>query len=82
MSGNTKRILIVLGILSSVLVLGYATGFYKLLTLESIQEKQAAIKAAVDNNQVIAAAIYILLYALIISFGLPILIPLTLLGGY
>lgn len=82
MSGNTKKILIVLGILSSVLLLGYATGFYTLLTLESIQGKQAAIKAAVDNNQVIAAAIYILLYALIISFGLPILIPLTLLAGY
>lgn len=82
MSGNTKKILIVLGILSSVLLLGYVTGFYKMLTLENIQAKQVAIKAAVDNNQIIAAAIYILLYALIISFGLPILIPLTLLGGY
>lgn len=82
MSGNLKKIIIGLAIVVALALVGYFSGISKIITLENIQAKQAALKIAVENNQVIAAIIYVLLYAIFIAFGAPILIPFTLLGGY
>jgi uncharacterized membrane protein YdjX (TVP38/TMEM64 family) len=51
-------------------------------TLERLQEDSAYLKQIVERDYITAALVYIVLFAVIIATALPVVAPLTMLGGF
>jgi len=69
------------GLLVAGLVIFFALGGHETLSWDSIARNYAALKSHADSNLLIAALAFLVLYALAVSFSLPIALPLTLTGG-
>jgi uncharacterized membrane protein YdjX (TVP38/TMEM64 family) len=67
-------IILVIGLLYSVLK--------EHVSLAAMQEKSAHFKQLVDENYLRAATMYVVVYTFLITCALPVLIPLTLIGGF
>ena len=72
-------------LLPAILVLGlvtfFASGAHKFTTFAAIAENYGALKAAATANLLLAYLLFMLLYAVVVAFSLPIALPLTLTGG-
>ena len=69
------------GLLIAGLVIFFTLGGHETLSWDSIARNYAALKSHADTNLLIAALAFLVLYALAVSFSLPIALPLTLTGG-
>ena len=76
-----KRLLPVY-ILAAVLIIFLATGQHHHFTPDALKENHAALTSFVQENAVLAAGIYILIYALATLFSLPIATVVTVAGGF
>lgn len=69
-------------IVAIVLGVFLCTSIGECISLEWVKMHSASLKESVDNNYPLAVCLYCLIYASIISFGIPGVAPLTILGGY
>lgn len=60
----------------------YASGYGRLLSLETLRDQREALRAFVDANTVLAFAIFVGVYALAVSASVPGAVFLTLAGGF
>lgn len=63
------------------MVLAYALGWHKYVTLERIATHRAVIKAFLTDHALLAPLLYVCLYVVAIALSLPIGLVLTLTGG-
>lgn len=75
------RLLPVLAILLAI-VLVFATGLQRYLSLDELQHRRAALNALVDAHPVQSAAAYMGLYLLVVALSLPGALIMTLSGGF
>jgi len=70
----------------AVLVIGlvafFAFDLDRFVTLEALQENRAALGDFVDRNGVLAALAFVVAYAAVVAFSLPIATVLSILGGF
>ncbi|RED45034.1 TVP38/TMEM64 family protein [Aestuariispira insulae] len=76
-----KRLLPVY-LLIAVFILFIATGLHEHFTPESLKENHATLTSFVQENALLAALAFIILYALCTLFSLPIATVITLAGGF
>lgn len=74
-----KKLLIGIALLALIVLL--ATQFGQYLTLENAKAQQAILAEYIDNNFVLASAIYFFAYILITAFSIPGAAVVTLLGA-
>jgi uncharacterized membrane protein YdjX (TVP38/TMEM64 family) len=65
---------------------GFAACVYYVMkdyvSLPWLQQKSSYFKSKVEHNYLLSAAAYMLLYTFLITCALPVIIPLTLIGGF
>lgn len=76
-----QSVLIVGALLGALLAI-YYSGIADHVTLETVQTKSIALKHAVDEQYIQALAVYMLVFIVCIAATLPVVGPLTMLGGY
>jgi len=76
-----KTLLIILGVIGIIALL-YYWGVDKYIALEYVQKQSAFIKHAVAQEYVASVIYFLIVYALLITCTLPVVGPLTILGGY
>ena len=69
-------------ILLAGLVLGYAMGWHRFLTLDYLAESRSQLLAWRDANPVLAPAAFALAYTLAVAFSFPAASVLTIFGGF
>ncbi|TWT15696.1 TVP38/TMEM64 family protein [Reyranella sp. CPCC 100927] len=69
-------------VLAAGLVLFFAVGLHKVLTFEALRTHRAALAAWVSEHYVLAALLYVVLYAALVAFSLPLASLATLVGGW
>ncbi len=73
-------------ILSIIFIAGVAflhyTDIDDVFTLSSLQAKSVQLKVSVDQHYTTAVICYLLIFTTTLIFGLPVVGPMTLLGGY
>ena len=79
-TSGLKRLLLP-GLLVTGLVMFFALGGDDTLGWDAIAMNYAELKSHAEANLLIAALSFLILYALAVSFSLPIALPLTLTGG-
>ena len=76
---NGILLLILLGVIA--FLLRYSS-FDDILTLQGLQAKSNQLKLAVETNYFNSVLMYCVIFIIALIFGLPVVGPLTLLGGY
>ena len=79
--GGLKR-LIPLAVLVVGLVAFFAFDLDRFVTLETLRENRAVLSDLVDRNGVLASLVFVLAYAVVVAFSLPIATLLSILGGF
>jgi len=79
--GGLKR-LIPLAVLVVGLVAFFAFDLDRFVTLETLRENRTVLSDFVDRNGVLAALVFVLAYAVVVAFSLPIATLLSILGGF
>ncbi len=69
-------------VLLVLMIVGYATGIYEYLTIETLKEKQFEIKTFVREHSFIAPLIFILMYTICKALSFPGATILSLVGGF
>lgn len=80
-SAGLKR-LAPLAILMIGLIAFFAFDFNRFVTLEALRENREALGGFVDRNGVLAALLFVISYAAVVAFSLPIATVLSVLGGF
>lgn len=80
-SGLRWRRLLPVGILVVGLILFFVTGLHRVLTFDALRAHRGELAAWVDAHGVLAALIYLVGYAILVAFSLPLASLATLLGG-
>lgn len=65
-----------------VLVLVFATGLNRYLSLDMLQARRAALLAAVHDHPLTSLALYTVAYVLVVAFSIPGAMIMTLTGGF
>jgi uncharacterized membrane protein YdjX (TVP38/TMEM64 family) len=73
--------LLLFAILVSGMVAFYALGYHEYFSFENIRDNVSGFQRQVNENLLLAIALFFLLYALVTALSLPIASLLTLLGG-
>jgi uncharacterized membrane protein YdjX (TVP38/TMEM64 family) len=76
------RRLVPLAVLVIGLVAFFAFDLDRFVTLEALRENRAALGDFVDRNGVLAALAFVVAYAAVVAFSLPIATVLSILGGF
>ena len=79
-ASTVKRFLLP-GLLVAGLVVFFVLGGHQAVSWQAIASNYVALKSYAETNLVFAALSFLILYALAVSFSLPIALPLTLTGG-
>lgn len=82
MNYSVKRGLLILGALAGLSALAYYSGIGHYFSLEALQKQSGALKIAVENNYGHAVIMFMAIFAILVALTLPVVGPLTLLGGY
>jgi uncharacterized membrane protein YdjX (TVP38/TMEM64 family) len=82
MKQGVKRGLLILGGLAGLSALVYYSGIGQYLKLESLQKQSGALKLAVEHHYFHSVIVFMLIYTLFIMCTIPVVGPLTMLGGY
>jgi uncharacterized membrane protein YdjX (TVP38/TMEM64 family) len=77
-----KRSLAILIALALIIIGLYFSGAGSNISFEAIKQQSGFLKVAVENNYPRAVLVFIFLFIILIAITLPIVGPLTLLGGY
>lgn len=75
------RRLLPLGVLVAGLGLFFATGLHRILTPEALRAHHTELAAWVTDHRLLAALAYLLAYAVLVAFSLPLASLATLVGG-
>lgn len=78
---NLKRML-PLVMLAALIILAFATGLHRHLTFDALRENRALLIGLVDRNGPLAAATFVLAYAVVVALSLPGATIMTLAGGF
>lgn len=78
---NLKRFLPLI-ILVGAAIAAYAFDLQHYFTLESIKAQKEEFQGLIDNQPLVSALVFMLLYTAAVALSLPIATPLTLLGGF
>jgi uncharacterized membrane protein YdjX (TVP38/TMEM64 family) len=70
------------GLVALALLLGYAFGLHRYLSLDALRESQSTLSAQVAQNAILAAAVYILVYTAAVALSFPGASFLTAAGGF
>lgn len=76
-----KRFLPLFVLIAAVIAV-FASGVTQYLNLEALQANEAALRAFIDDNLILALLIFAVVYALATAVSLPGAVILTLAGGY
>ena len=76
-----KTIIILVSVLV-ILLLVNKLGIGKYFTLEKLKENSVHLKQAVENDYLSSVLVYIGIYTFLIACALPVVAPLTIIGGY
>jgi uncharacterized membrane protein YdjX (TVP38/TMEM64 family) len=71
-----------IGLVAVALLLGYAFGLHRYLSLDALRESQAMLSAQVEANALFAAAAYVLVYVAAVALSFPGASFLTAAGGF
>lgn len=71
-----------LGILVGAIVLVFATGLHNYLSFETLKEHRETLTAFVRDNAIVAALIFMAVYALVVALSLPGGAVMTITGGF
>ncbi len=82
MKTRYKNGILLLLLLAFIAFLLRYTSFDDMLTLEGLQAKSQQLKLAVETDYLHSVLVYSFIFILALIFGLPVVGPLTLLGGY
>ena len=82
MNGGIKKALVVSFVVAIVVGIIWYLGLYEYFSLSALQNNRAYLEAMVQANYIKAVLIFIAVYAAVISFGMPGVPPLTLVGGF
>lgn len=82
MKNGYKKMLIVLFLVAIVVLLAYYGGLGEYLSLVQLQKQSQAFKNAVAQSYLKAVLLYCFSYILLVMATLPVVGPLTMLGGY
>ena len=74
--------LALLGIVVAVIVWAYKSGKAHEFSLQGVKAKSVALQQSVQHSYIKAVVYYCLLYILLITLTLPVVGPLTILGGF
>lgn len=76
-----KTVLIILSIIGFIALI-YYLGIDNYISLEHVQKQSASIKHAVAQDYMASVIYFLTLYVVLITCALPVVGPLTILGGY
>jgi uncharacterized membrane protein YdjX (TVP38/TMEM64 family) len=76
-----KKIIIVL-LIAAIIGLLYYFGFSEYFTLEALQANHQFLTQFVHHHYILSVGIYITLFSILVACGLPIVIPLAMMGGF
>lgn len=79
---NFKKSLAIIIALVLIIIGLYFSGAGSNLSLDTIKQQSGFLKSSVENNYIHAVLVFIAFFILLIALTLPIVGPLTLLGGY
>ena len=82
MNPRTKRYLIIATAFIILATLFYYFGLHRLIRLETIKAHEQAIRSFIYEHYTLSVLIFIGVFAFMIAFSLPIVAPLTIIGGY
>jgi uncharacterized membrane protein YdjX (TVP38/TMEM64 family) len=82
MNGGIKKALLVSFVVAIVVGVVWYLGLYEYFSLSALQSNRAYLEEAVKANYIKAVLIFIAVYTAVISFGMPGVPPLTLVGGF
>ena len=71
-----------MAILASIFILFYWIGVAEYFTLQNLQKNHLFLKAYVHDHYLLSVSIYIALFSGLLACGLPIVIPMALIGGF
>jgi uncharacterized membrane protein YdjX (TVP38/TMEM64 family) len=69
-------------ILLGLIVIAFATGLDKYLTLDTLKNNRAALLSFVEANKIVAALLYMAAYIGVVALSLPVGTVMTLSGGF
>ncbi len=69
-------------VLAAIIVIALASGVTRFLNLDALRENESGLRAFIDQNLIIALAMFIGIYAIATAISLPGATILTLAGGY
>lgn len=78
----TKKTFIFLALIAGFIFLFYYLQLSEYFTLKKLQEHHFLLKNFVQSHYIFSVLIYMCVYSILIACGLPIIIPLSLLGGF
>src|SRR5579872_6505736 len=82
MNGGIKKALAVSFVIAVIIGVVWYLGLYEYFSLSALQSNRAYLEEMVKANYIKAVFIFIAVYAAVISFGMPGVPPLTLVGGF
>jgi uncharacterized membrane protein YdjX (TVP38/TMEM64 family) len=82
MNSGMKKALFVGFVAATAVAIAWYMGLHKYFSLASVQENRVYLEEAVKSNYIKSVAIFMLVYAAIISLGMPGVPPLTMIGGF
>lgn len=82
MKHNFKKSFAIIIAIVLIIIALYFSGAGSNISLQAIQQQSVFLKDSVENNYPHAVLVFIALFILVVSITLPIVGPLTLLGGY
>jgi uncharacterized membrane protein YdjX (TVP38/TMEM64 family) len=75
------RVLLLLAVVAAI-ILFFASGWYKELTFESVQQRRDELKEQVEQHFVLAGLLFFACYVLVTAISLPVATVLSLLAGF
>jgi uncharacterized membrane protein YdjX (TVP38/TMEM64 family) len=78
---STVRRWLPLVLIAAVSILAIATGWYRVISVETLVRHHATVHAFILDRSIVAVAIYIAIYVVAVALSLPGGLVLTLLGG-
>lgn len=82
MKFSSKKILVVVLISIIFIIIFYFMGLSEYFTLQALQENNRYLKQFVQSHYLLSVLLYISTYSLLLACGLPVVIPLALIGGF
>ncbi len=74
--------LLPIAVLATGLILFFAFDLHNYVTLETLKAQRAWLSQQVAENAILMAAIYVLVYVVVVAFSLPIAALVTITGGF